>query len=43
MIIGGIVEILVGVKAEQQALESIARPLTAEDSAGEPRSADATT
>ena len=29
MVIGGVVEILLGVKAERQALESIARPLTA--------------
>ena len=28
MVIGGVVEILLGVKAERQALESIARPLT---------------
>ena len=42
MVAGGIVEILLGVKAEQQALESIARPLTAEDPAGESRAADAT-
>jgi MFS family permease len=41
MVIGGVVEILLGVKAEQQALESIARPLTAEDAAGDARPADA--
>ena len=33
MVIGGVVEILVGVKAEGQSLESIAKPLTAEDAA----------
>jgi MFS family permease len=42
MVAGGVVEILLGVKAERQALESIARPLTAEDSTGETRPADAT-
>jgi MFS family permease len=42
MVAGGVVEILLGVKAERQALESIARPLTAEDSTGEARPADAT-
>jgi MFS family permease len=31
MAIGGVVELLFGVKAEQQALEDIAKPLTAED------------
>ena len=31
MVIGGVVEILLGVKAERQALESIARPLTAHE------------
>ena len=31
MIIGGIVELIYGVKAEGQGLEDIARPLTAED------------
>jgi MFS family permease len=33
MAIGGVVEILVGVNAERRSLESIARPLTAEESA----------
>ena len=42
MVAGGVVEILVGVKAEQQTLESIARPLTAEESADEARPAGAT-
>ena len=42
MVAGGVVEILLGVKAEQQTLESIARPLTAEDSADEARPAGAT-
>jgi MFS family permease len=32
MIIGGLAEIVLGVKAERQSLESIARPLTVEDS-----------
>jgi MFS family permease len=43
MIIGGIVEILLGVKAEGQQLENIAKPLTAEDEPGdkEPVSAPA--
>ena len=31
MIIGGIVELFLGVKAEGQTLENIAKPLTAED------------
>jgi hypothetical protein len=31
MIIGGVVESVLGVKAEGQSLESLARPLTAED------------
>ncbi|HEY0774062.1 MAG TPA: MFS transporter, partial [Nocardioidaceae bacterium] len=31
MIIGGVVEIFLGVKAEGRSLESIAQPLTAED------------
>ena len=31
MVTGGLVEVLLGVKAEQQSLESIAKPLTAED------------
>jgi MFS family permease len=31
MIIGGIVEIFLGIRAEGQSLESLARPLTAED------------
>ena len=35
MIAGGIVAAFLGVKAEGQSLESIARPLTAEDDAGE--------
>ena len=42
MVAGGVVEILLGVKAEQQTLESIAGPLTAEDSADEARPAGAT-
>jgi MFS family permease len=36
MMIGGIAELLFGVKAERQSLESIARPLTAEEPAEEP-------
>jgi MFS family permease len=40
MIIGGLVELVYGIKAEGQGLESIAKPLTAEDSsAGTPRPA----
>ena len=35
MIIGGVVEVIFGVKAERQPLEDLAKPLTAEDSAGE--------
>jgi hypothetical protein len=31
MMIGGVVEIVFGVKAERQSLASIARPLTAQD------------
>jgi MFS family permease len=34
MIIGGVVEVIFGVKAERQPLEDLARPLTAEDAAG---------
>jgi hypothetical protein len=34
MIIGGIVELIYGIKAEGRGLESIAQPLTAEDSPG---------
>jgi MFS family permease len=34
MIIGGIVEVFLGVKAERQTLENIARPLTAEEAPG---------
>jgi MFS family permease len=47
MIIGGLVELVFGVKAERQSLENIARPLTAEDtpssemSSGPPRIAPA--
>ena len=36
MALGGIVELLFGVKAEQQALEGIAKPLSAEDAEDEP-------
>jgi MFS family permease len=35
MVIGGIVEIFLGVKAEGQSLESIAQPLTADDATGD--------
>ncbi len=34
MIIGGVVELFFGIKAEGQGLEAIARPLTAEDASG---------
>jgi hypothetical protein len=37
MVAGGIVAIFLGVKAEGQSLESIARPLTAEDDAPNPK------
>jgi MFS family permease len=37
MIIGGIAELVFGVKAERQSLESIAEPLTVEDAASAPR------
>ncbi|HEX6249489.1 MAG TPA: MFS transporter [Nocardioidaceae bacterium] len=40
MIIGGIVEIFLGVKAEGRSLESIAQPLTADDDAPGPESDD---
>jgi MFS family permease len=44
MILGGVAELLFGVKAERQGLESIAKPLTAEDadSGGHPTPAVAT-
>jgi MFS family permease len=49
MIVGGIAELVFGVKAEQQSLENIAKPLTAEDVPGgsiggrrEPRTVPAT-
>jgi MFS family permease len=35
MIIGGVVEVIFGVKAERQPLEDLAKPLTAEDAEGE--------
>ena len=38
MIAGGVVEAFLGVKAERQALEDIATPLTVEDSEGAPKS-----
>jgi hypothetical protein len=34
MIIGGLVELVYGIKAEGRSLEDIAQPLTAEDSGG---------
>jgi MFS family permease len=36
MIIGGIAELIFGIKAERKSLESIAKPLTAEDTPGTP-------
>ncbi len=43
MVAGGVVEVFLGVKAEGQALESIAQPLTAEDAdSGDARPAEAT-
>jgi MFS family permease len=41
MIIGGIAELILGVKAERQSLENIARPLTAEDADSGPPAATA--
>jgi MFS family permease len=41
MVLGGVAEILLGVKAEQQTLESIAKPLTAQDASGDARPAGA--
>jgi hypothetical protein len=42
MIIGGVAELLFGVRAEGEALESIAKPLTVEDApSGEPAAAAA--
>src|SRR5579884_3047885 len=38
MIIGGIAELIFGVRAERQTLENIAKPLTAEDTPGDGRS-----
>jgi MFS family permease len=40
MAIGGVVEIFFGVKAEQQELEDIAKPLTAEEAEGQAETAD---
>jgi MFS family permease len=40
MIIGGVVEIFLGVKAEGQSLEDIAQPLTAEDQPSDDQSAE---
>jgi MFS family permease len=37
MIVGGVAELLLGVRAEQQSLENIARPLTAEEAETEPQ------
>ncbi len=41
MAIGGIVELFLGVRAEQESLEDIAKPLTAEDAEGEGDRAEA--
>src|SRR5206468_2603668 len=38
MVAGGLVEVFLGVRAEGQSLENIAKPLTAEDNASGPRS-----
>ncbi|MEQ4716585.1 MFS transporter [Nonomuraea sp. B19D2] len=43
MVVGGIVEILLGVRAERQPLEEIARPLSAVPSMAGPRATGATT
>jgi len=40
MIVGGLVEVFLGVKAEGRSLESIAQPLTAEDDTNEPGSGE---
>jgi MFS family permease len=40
MIVGGLVEVFLGVKAEGRSLESIAQPLTAEDDSTEPGSGE---
>jgi MFS family permease len=40
MIVGGLVEVFLGVKAEGRSLESIAQPLTAEDDAAGPGSGE---
>ena len=40
MIAGGIIAIFVGVHPEQETLENIARPLTAEDPLDEPGQSD---
>ncbi len=40
MIIGGIIAIFLGVHAEQESLENIAKPLTAEDILDEPGPSD---
>jgi hypothetical protein len=36
MILGGLAELIFGVKAERESLENIAKPLTVEDSPGTP-------
>ncbi len=38
MILGGLAELILGVKAERESLENIAKPLTVEDSPGTPLS-----
>jgi MFS family permease len=43
MILGGIAELLFGIKAERRSLESLARPLTASDPAGQSAGVAATT
>ncbi len=39
MVIGGVIEIFLGVKAERQTLESIARPLTEHETDDSPATA----
>jgi MFS family permease len=43
MIVGGVAELLFGVKAERRSLESLARPLTATDRGGAPTAGTAAT
>ena len=42
MVVGGLVEVLLGVRAERKPLEAVARPLSAVPSTAVPRAAGAT-